>query len=33
MEYHGIDDRINEFTRESQAKKIVDLIRYIFKKQ
>jgi hypothetical protein len=27
IEYHGIDEKINEFTRESQAKKIVDLIR------
>jgi hypothetical protein len=27
IEYHGIDQRINEYTREAQAKKLVDLIR------
>jgi hypothetical protein len=26
MEYHGIDTRINEFTRESQAEKVLQLI-------
>jgi hypothetical protein len=26
MEYHGIDERINEFTRESQAEKVLQLI-------
>jgi hypothetical protein len=32
IKYHGVDERINEFTRESQAKKIVDLIRSFSKK-
>jgi hypothetical protein len=32
MEYYGISEKINEFTRESQAKKIVDLVRSISKK-
>lgn len=29
IEYHGIDERINEFTRESQAKKVLQLITSI----
>lgn len=31
MEYHGIDERINEFTREAQAAKVLQLITSVHK--
>ena len=32
IEYHGIDKRINEFTRESQAKKVLQLLTSVNRK-
>ena len=32
IEYHGIDKRINEFTRESQAEKVLQLLTSVNRK-